>query len=190
MRRRVYNWLTLVSLLLAVTVAGLWVRSAWWATDFFWVGPPRKEMSLIASEFGRIRISNCSGVTWDGWFGHGYLPARNRTVWALPFWAVWPAGVYPPPQGFISFTPAMSAPPARPPTRHSFLSMPDWLLLVVFLAFPAWWGFWRYRKRPRPNSCRRCGYDLRGTIPTGGTECPECGEPIPAAKPAATEAKP
>lgn len=27
--------------------------------------------------------------------------------------------------------------------------------------------------------CERCGYDLRGSIPAGATQCPECGEAIP-----------
>ena len=30
------------------------------------------------------------------------------------------------------------------------------------------------RKRP-PHICRSCGYDLRGTLAAGRTQCPECG---------------
>jgi hypothetical protein len=39
----------------------------------------------------------------------------------------------------------------------------------------------------RANACLTCGYDLRGN--PAATSCPECGTPVPAAKPDATEGK-
>lgn len=39
----------------------------------------------------------------------------------------------------------------------------------------------RYRREQMEGPlCPKCEYDLRGTIAAGRTECPECGEPVPA----------
>jgi hypothetical protein len=40
--------------------------------------------------------------------------------------------------------------------------------------------YWRerYRRERLLPSCIQCGYDLRGTVAAGRTECPECGEEI------------
>lgn len=47
------------------------------------------------------------------------------------------------------------------------------VLVIGFM----WSAFRRLREKDfSPGCCRRCGYDLRGSV--GRPECPECGEPI------------
>lgn len=51
--------------------------------------------------------------------------------------------------------------------------------LSPFLApFPIAWLIRRNRRksRKRRNHCAACGYDLRGTLGAGRSECPECGK--------------
>jgi hypothetical protein len=63
------------------------------------------------------------------------------------------------------------------------VGVPNWLVLMLALATPLLW--WRRRVRANrvraAGCCLACGYDLRGG--PAGTSCPECGAPIPAAKP-------
>jgi len=37
----------------------------------------------------------------------------------------------------------------------------------------------KYRQQRLLPTCFQCGYDLRGTVSAGRTECPECGQTIP-----------
>jgi hypothetical protein len=60
------------------------------------------------------------------------------------------------------------------------LIIPDWLIFLVFIGLPGVYvirGALRQRRRLRtPHCCLGCGYNLRGTIETNGTQCPECGK--------------
>lgn len=55
--------------------------------------------------------------------------------------------------------------------------IPNWLMILI-MAIP-WtnrYRRWRLARRFRPGHCPDCGYDLRGSPPTGIlVECPECG---------------
>lgn len=58
-----------------------------------------------------------------------------------------------------------------------------WLPVMFFV----WFGFWfwatekagRWLRHAWPPVCEGCGYDLRGSVAAGGTDCPECGMAIP-----------
>jgi hypothetical protein len=55
-----------------------------------------------------------------------------------------------------------------------FISVPDWLVLIIVGAYPGWRLF-RYlsrRRRYQDGMCPSCGYDLRATP----DRCPECGK--------------
>ena len=59
------------------------------------------------------------------------------------------------------------------------LSVPLWLVLVV-LALPTAFLWWRDRRCIREGFCRKCGYDLTGNV---SGRCPECGTEINSSPP-------
>jgi hypothetical protein len=59
-------------------------------------------------------------------------------------------------------------------TTFTFLTVPLWPAALVLAAPSAW--FWLKRRLRPKHACRRCGYDLRGSV---GPACPECGAPPP-----------
>ena len=63
------------------------------------------------------------------------------------------------------------------------LGVPFWLPLAFAMVVPLWRLLDRIQLglRHRAGLCQQCGYDLRASR----DRCPECGEPIPAAQPAA-----
>jgi hypothetical protein len=55
------------------------------------------------------------------------------------------------------------------------LSLPMWILVLLFGILPTLWVF-RRRRRRQPGRCPVCGYDMRATP----QRCPECGTMPPA----------
>ena len=58
--------------------------------------------------------------------------------------------------------------------RHSplYVFLPTWLLMLM-VAAPTSWLFYKDRRPPKPGHCRKCGYNLTGNV---SGVCPECGE--------------
>lgn len=64
------------------------------------------------------------------------------------------------------------------PVNGSYLSIPFWPLLLLFMLLPVLWavGAARQRRNRRIGLCPSCGYDLTGNV---SGVCPECGAPSP-----------
>jgi hypothetical protein len=167
--RWILNGLTVVSLLLAMAVAGSWVRSYWWRDD---IGVESRDGR---SRYGAILPKGKLGL----WISHADTPG---------FWARFPDHL-----GYRSY-----AANDAPPYAHTFIGLswerqqgkdtlnqlpviwkwtavviPDAYLLALFAALPAVRLYRHIRRRYRvlPGHCRKCGYDLRATP----DRCPECG---------------
>jgi hypothetical protein len=153
LKRRLFNLLAALSLLLCLATAAVWVRSHYQDDEITWIH--RSDTLFIATtapdsitlEIGRQSFDL---VFDDGWY-------RNST-----------GGMF-------------SRPEARFGLHHEVFSsgMGSWNKWVV--TFPLWlaalvFGFLPavrllVRRRGEPGTCRTCGYDLRATP----DRCPECG---------------
>ena len=198
MKRRLFNILTVLSLLLCVATAGLWVRSYCVLDSVYSCS------SLNASrEFTRISLHSRSGLLcWEDTYRRayrGYEPDRayppfhdvsallpgDGAAYAklLDSWG----GVNV--LGFRFGVDVFSEPGymAReggwvPDSmdRCRFCVIPYWAMVLLTGALPVWWMTTRSSRRRhlrvRLGLCPGCGYDLRAHKP--GDRCPECGTAI------------
>jgi hypothetical protein len=161
-KRRVFNMLAAVSLVLCAAVITLWLRSYRVSDDFWWWGE-RYGVGLFSSE-GRIEL-------WQG----TWTPTAQGGSPEMVHLAVSP------PVGFL-----------RQPTRGLYwpryiiglgsatkdgvhwrqLYLPHGLWAIAAAAIPARW--WLSRRRMPSGHCAACGYDLRATP----DRCPECGTAV------------
>jgi hypothetical protein len=189
MARRLFTFLSALSLLLCVAVAVLWCVSHFRSDDFGYSrrlrqDPPGARYKvkvgtdrIIRSNRGTFHlISRSGGLLNDG--EHGLyvrsVPAWNRNdpgyvnggFWASTGFAWEDAPVHMTPYHFHEWS----------------LMFPHWAVLVIFslpllLRLSMGWKRRRQADRRGTGHCPRCGYDLRATP----GRCPECGT-VPAAK--------
>jgi hypothetical protein len=179
MKRRLLNLMTLLSLLLCITVAALWVASCWCSPRLY-VGHDRGTSGvgldirstpgalewvgiLFESEPGRVAEGINGSMTAERWReGMTRRSAWVRAGFGAHRWHETVAGNGP------------------KYTNHYWgLSLPWWLLTLLFGTGPALhWNRRRFRRRRGAMGlCPSCGYDLRATP----GRCPECGALAPAA---------
>jgi hypothetical protein len=211
-RRRLFNLvrgaITVLSLLLCVATAALWVRSYVLTSDalqYGWRSGPRPSnpnRSLVNSDWLSYGLQSLPGMVvvsrlhfFDAQVPESQLEMRFPGEPEGPF-----------PLGLNYGTPIASLnsirvygwermgfgychlPPTGNPTwglhgHTTFIGIvvPHGFLVAIFAALPARWAFLRWRRRrPGPGHCPACGYDLRATP----DRCPECGSE---AKPLPTE---
>jgi hypothetical protein len=162
-RRRLFNLLTALSLLLCVAVCALWVRS-FFVPDYWyretWGGRLAAEMELQTYR-GRARLQYQSQPEREvrpgfntGWhhrrFGlSGWDTEGDFWLWGW-YYQRWPSGL----MGWV-------------------LRVRMWTPALLTAVAPALWlaSFLRRRGRGRSGFCPACGYDLRATP----GRCPECG---------------
>ena len=185
MRRRLFNFFTLLSLLLCLAMAGLWIRSYW----------------IIDDARGRTeRLGSVSALSMEGYATVGYrTPLKGETAswrwdrfhdkgalwlqisgWGYSYehWmdTVSPQSTW---HGFGFTTNEISYGWPRTPKSHSVVvDFRHWAAVVLTALLPGLWPIsrWRRRKQNRAGLCPKCGYDLRASQ----VRCPECGTPIPA----------
>ena len=162
MRRKLFNLAAVVSLVLCVTSAALWVRSRALGRSDELLYMTGRRAYYAFSVGGKLFLSY-----------HTY----DKTYPAKPL--TWTRG------NALDFTPA---PPlgwnllgfSYRPFRQAGTGNAEYLLVLPYLPLsvvcaiaPAWWsiGAWRSRRQRRKDCCSVCGYDLRATP----ERCPECG---------------
>ena len=172
MKRRLFNILSALSLLLCVVMALLWARS-YWVVDSL-AGYTDLRLVSVVSVQGSLRLRMIH-------FLQPPDPVTVRHGWqTVP--VVWKQsgrghlGFY---VGNVSFSFAGS--------RTVDVDIPHWFLFGVSAVSPVWWCLRRRRNRlkERMGLCLTCGYDLRASK----ERCPECGTAIAADSAAACESK-
>jgi hypothetical protein len=185
-----------LSLLLAVALSALWVRS-WWIDDtvrYVRMDRWRWEEWRLQSGRGFISVSTESnpigaeadpvilglhsdqGLHWTSGPAHpgddGDVYSRTQSL--VGFWPgrITRWGKY----GFGYFTAAGGPFPESPmmvAPRIGAITAPFWGLVAATAVLPLakFAGLLRRRRRRIPGTCRKCGYDLRATP----NRCPECG---------------
>ena len=156
LKRRLLNLLTLLSLLLSVAVAALWVRS-YWKQEWVLVSFDRRTLDLRwgGGQLGvGFRVYSVTTPPPAPWYG------RWRRLTAPPAPLVSPDSF---PMGYVG---------------RRGMAVPAWLAFLVCAVLPACRSVRitirraRLAQRLRGGLCARCGYDLRGTP----GRCPECGQ--------------
>jgi hypothetical protein len=186
--RRLFNLLTVLSLLLCVAVCVLWVRSYTVidTIEYLSIDP-----AISVTNPGRVStfVACTDRGSFTARFGTAvckwYAPPPGYLRWKLYFASeggpFFTQGKVEPPQEYASPWLAglgfqFSGYPGSPISEISF---PLWFLPACVLGLPLGLTalrFPRRRLRGRRGQCVRCGYDLRATP----CRCPECGtEPPP-----------
>jgi hypothetical protein len=188
MKRRLLNLVTILSLLLFVAAAVLWVRSY-------------VVLDRVVAHRGRLSHDGFKRFDYslESFTGQVVFTVDSQDFRPLP------PGVpelaareYPPGVAYVTdilrpmyvqmlprngwwarrgfFHIHWGAP--QTPTMYdeqSRLGVPHWATVAVFAVLPssAAARHWRARRRAKPGTCPKCGYDLRATP----GRCPECGTP-------------
>jgi hypothetical protein len=186
MKRRLFNMLAAISLLLLIATVALWVRSQWVVDEI------SRDTDWNASS--KLRGTGVGVGSWNGHleiildyvrstpnFGNLYYPMPPSFRWSkLPLRRyAWPQDD--PQQHLCGFYRA--AQPAfvdvidinNPDWLAVHYGFPDLLFVTLFAVVPALWFFHAKRRQQRHRHgsfpCEKCGYDLRATP----DRCPECG---------------
>lgn len=188
MIRRLFTAASVVSLMLCIGTAVLWVRSYRAADDW----QVQKYWSYdLSSCRGVISVEVASQFEFEETFTRGGRRVRDErpaafaqgceTTHSVSDPATWPAA--------SSFGIAIDSP--GPSTgvgdlghfegtefRESYILFPCWLTMIALALLPMSWIGTRARRRSRARRgcCLCCGYDLRAST----ERCPECGTAVPA----------
>jgi hypothetical protein len=177
LRRRLFDFLTILSLLLCLATAALWVRSYWACYKLTYVRPDsqnRAEFIWMGTNYGELSLGSTHqpmGLSTDVKRQWGIqalasdprtyeadtkaLRTRNlgQSASAMGF-------------GYVDY---------GKPTSFAIRAIwfPHWFPALLFAILPALRlrSILRTRRRHLAGLCPHCGYDLRATP----DRCPECG---------------
>lgn len=176
MPRRLLTFASVISLLLCMAAAALWVRNSSHATEFVW---PAKRVSdgyhlnlHGATWRGRLAVARLfEAYDYGGEFKLLRFSKRDDMNEAMDW-----DGILQRAHARWGFAAAM--PPTPGSAREFVFATPCWFLTLAFASMPFGWAVLRLRRRRRARlgQCATCGYDLRAST----DRCPECGTPIPA----------
>jgi hypothetical protein len=161
MKRRLFNILSAMSLLLCVVVLVLWVLSIWVTTRWGYCGKGGGPYFLVCSLHGCIDVNYVTLYTGHGKPLTGFAAFPAYALGYIPHW--W---------DYLFF----GVQNATTATELSRFIIPDWFVCSITAVFPCLW-YRSYRQRriaERKGLCPKCGYDLRATP----DRCPECGTPV------------
>lgn len=174
MKRRLFNTLSALSLLLCVAIVVLWVRS-YWAEDIVEHCTPQQGSVgywgvVAASDNGSVAVGNFGSPDPQqpgGWSLAGLRYTRFRAVYGVT--------VFKPGTTLLGFGCRYVFNSPRVYLRQIIL--PHWVFVLVIAALPVLWinSHLRRRRRRKQGLCLVCGYDLRASK----ERCPECGTAIP-----------
>jgi hypothetical protein len=191
MKHRLFNWMTVLSLLLCLLGASAWALSypLPQGTSFAVRRGVRAGVhsgdGLLIIGVARIMIWTCD---WDEISGPDLIlysfdnpPASLLgSRLSTPWWGFQRGSAW---WSTIPRPPKQTAPGGG--VQDDFLTIHYWVLVLATGLLPAWWLSVWIRRRPGDKKavrCPACGYDVRASR----EECPECGEPIPAKPPPTT----
>jgi hypothetical protein len=175
LRNLLFNALVVVSLLLSLAMAGLWVRS-YWVADVFQIDRGHGFFFLEATR-GRLTLLDARINDETAW---AYFKAQNH--WGASYSRQRPYDPYPTrgtgvvvwDVGGLRYVVSDAA--SRGALLGRMLIIPIWMIIVPLVSFGLWGGLRlaparRRSSRRRRGECAKCGYDLRATP----ERCPECG---------------
>jgi hypothetical protein len=189
-RRRVFQTLVVVSLLLSVAIVVLWVRSysitdqvgrwrRWEERSLF-----KEECYGIVSQDGAVVIASTTR-RWPREFGPGGYGSAggsqsrsfDRVGWIKDAreWTQYRFRDCYPVWNFVGihFDVGLQGSSYGESTSGGYLRIPNGFLIAMLLILPSWALVRSVRRKliARKGCCRVCGYDLRATP----DRCPECG---------------
>jgi hypothetical protein len=160
MKRRLFNMLVTVSLLLCVSLTALFIRG-FWVTDVLML-----RRYIVVSSKGKLGLNVFFNPQSDvKYFVRGPTDPFNdfmegATLGGNPYW-YW-HGI-----GYAEYGDAAL------PEHCLLFILPEWLLIAATSLPPLAWAYTTTRRhqRTKHGQCQNCGYDLRAT----SERCPECG---------------
>ncbi|HEV2296356.1 MAG TPA: hypothetical protein VGR35_21110 [Tepidisphaeraceae bacterium] len=152
MRRRLFNLLAGVSLLLCVAIAALWAWSYYRHYTLIVVSRQRGEINVTSGPGGLY----VAAVPREAAFNFPRFISLDPAHMSFPLLDVGFAGF-----GYANF--------AFPTGMSHVVRAPLWPVVAGFALLTI--VFWRKARTTTPGRCQTCGYDLRATP----DRCPECG---------------
>jgi hypothetical protein len=158
MRRRIFNFASIASLLICGATAALWARSYWYAIDLYWRSSEHEFSWSFESGAVDLWISRDDNIyTFEP---EPELLSETQVNSPTSF-----------AKSVIGFAFGHETGTLYQETTN--IQIPCSSIAVLTAAFPIW-RFIQVRKRTNPAAhfCRTCSYNL--TVNTSGV-CPECG---------------